>query len=297
MLLFNLAPYFNGEISIPNLPTARAQEDFAFYGSALMTQTAGENNLVTFVNTKATEYFINMFGSPMTDDLLREWHDYSTETEKTETALLTISDEVLRNTWLEYTTELDIDLLFADYKIDGYEKTEDRFGNVKIFSFTKETYKIRLRIVSNEQNKIFVNVNNATVLSTPIEVIDVRSLATISKPFRTLLNLLFTNQGTTKVSPVANYVYYWLNRDAANGTTAMGESDLNFSRASSAYEADKHIKLNAIRNRLIRSWNGMVLLNRTVLTYLYNNVSDYDTYSIPTSQHRNLTTNQNTFNA
>ena len=84
---------------------------------------------------------------------------------------------------------------------------------------------------------------------------------------RGLLRRLTFHRANRVMSPLANYVYYWLFRDAILTTTATGEADLNFSRATNAYEMDKLKKDVNAMNKLIRSWNGMVTLNKDVVLW------------------------------
>lgn len=286
--------YFTGELSVPNLPTTRMADEFAYFGSAKMTQTAGENNLLTFIDNKVTEYLCSMFGEEFATTLIQEWMDYKEETEKTEEPLLVIQNTVTPNTWVSFEVPDNVDVLFSDFTVANFEKEkEERFGSVRTFTFKQESKRLRIRLNANELGSVLINVNTIDFAS--IEVFHVVSASLPSKPIRSLLNLLLSYNGNTKVSPAANYVYFWLNRDASNGTTAMGEADLNFSRASSAYEADKFIKINAMRNRLIRSWNGMIPLNRKIFSFIVSNHADYPTLKI--LKGKELTTQINSFNA
>ena len=285
--------YFIGEISVPNLPSSRMADEFAYFGSARMTQTAGENNLLTFIDNKVTEYLVSMFGEELTDTLIQEWYDYKQETEKNKATLLTIQNTIEPNKWVSYDVNEDIDIMFSEFEVADFTfDSEERFGSARTFVFIKDDTKLRIRVKDNQTDSVLINVNNIDFAS--IEVLHVVSLSLPSKPIRALLNLILTYNGNSKVSPAANYVYFWLNRDASNGTTAMGEADLNFSRASSAYEADKFIKINAMRNRLIRSWNAMIPLNRKIYTHVFLNVSDYPNADFSNS--KNMTTKINTFN-
>lgn len=290
--------YFTGETNIPNLPKENQEEDYTFYGSAYMTQTAGETNLKTFIDNKVTEYLNKFFGSTLTEAIAQDWFDHQVETEKVETLIINVLPETEKKKWVSFDLpeDVDIDFLFQNFAVDGLTlNSETFFGTTRIQEWGNNNgVLIRLR-VKQQQNKIEVFVND-TNFDSAIAIKDVRSAAVPRKFIRDLLNVLMYYNGEVKVSPMANYVYYWLNRDAANGTTATGEADLNFSRASSAYEADKRIKAEAITNRLVRSWNGMCDMNKKVISFLANNSVEANNYSVTSTNWRNLTSYQNKLN-
>ena len=299
-MLFLDDQYFTGEISIPNLPSSRMQDEYAFYGSAQMIQTSSENNLLVFVDNKVTEYLRLMFSDSLADELAQDWFEYLLENNKIKTSILSVDNSIQRNMWDTITLPngIDADLIFQSFDVSGIDnitpKTE-RFGGIAITTLTHADFSIKIRVKSSVAESVDVYVSDGNI-DTAFAINDVRSATLPRLEFRMLLNELLSYNGKTKVSPMANYVYYWLNRDGNNGTTAMGEADLNFSRASSAYEADKRLKSAAATNRLIRSWNDMVISNKRIIMFLRVNSELYTQYNICGTHWKNLTSTQNVFN-
>lgn len=73
---------------------------------------------------------------------------------------------------------------------------------------------------------------------------------------------------TTKESPIANYVYYYFQRDATTSTVGVGESNQISENANSASSVDKQI----------RAWNEMVDYNRKLVKFIQENKADYPSY-------------------
>ncbi len=72
-----------------------------------------------------------------------------------------------------------------------------------------------------------------------------------------------------KASPLANYVYYWLMRDARTKTTQAGEADPTFDNA-----------INANNNyKMVKAWNDMVDMTFDIDKWFCNHIEDYKEYA------------------
>jgi len=284
--------YFTGEISIPNLPTSRIGETFADFGMAKMMQTVGENNLLVFVDSKTTEYLRIFFGEAFASKLEEAWFDYVECTEYIETELAVIDNDTPRNTWITLP-DVAVDITFSEFKVNDEVPTKEKtFGKFKRLTFMDGQVEIR---VSRDETFEY-RVKSGVDFNEPITVKERHKTDTPSDVIRRLINQLIGHDGSNKVSPIANYVWFHVNRDAANGTTTMGEADLNFSRASNAYEADKRIKLNSMRNKQIRAWNGMVAQNLQLIAYVTHNIAELRAEGVNLSRARELLSTINSFN-
>lgn len=74
--------------------------------------------------------------------------------------------------------------------------------------------------------------------------------------------------GPYKASPLANYVYYWLMRDARTKTTQAGESDSNFDNAENVNNNYK----------LVKAWNDMANMTCTINKWFCKNIQYYEEY-------------------
>lgn len=74
--------------------------------------------------------------------------------------------------------------------------------------------------------------------------------------------------GTTKRSPIANYIYYWWLRKETSTTTGTGEKRLNAENSESVSSFSKQCN----------TWNEMVGYNRLLWEYLYINQDAYPEY-------------------
>ena len=284
--------YFTGEISLPNLPVSSINEDYAEYGMAKQMQTVGENNLLTFIDSKADEYLRSFFGVKLAETISEAWAEYADCTTDTENILLTIDDSYVRNEWVSYSSTF-ADRIFSTFKLNSDTPEKDkRFGQIRKLQFGNEIV-VDVRILPD--NEFHVRVSDGVIVE-PLLLKELHKRDAPNAVIRGLLNVLLSCEGSVKVSPVANYVWYWVNRDAANGTTTMGEADLNFSRATNAYETDKYLKMAAIRNKLIRAWNDMVRYNHDVIAYVNKHQYELLEYGINLHGARNLLRTQNTFN-
>lgn len=75
--------------------------------------------------------------------------------------------------------------------------------------------------------------------------------------------------GPYKASPLANYVYYWLMRDARTKTTQAGEADPDFDNAENVNNNYK----------LVKAWNDMVNMTRDINDWFCKNIQDYEAYT------------------
>lgn len=279
--------HFNNELQLPQIPVYI--EEIASYGSAKMMQSAAESDLLTFVDEKALEYLRLFFGDSLAEEIVSSWELDKNNKSTTEKNVYTIDNTTQRNVWISVNYE-EYDLSYSDLSISTFEKTVKRYGNSSTITFTKNAQTVIMQYLSGKlQVLVSDNVEDC-------DITDVRNLFEPKKAIRGLLNVLLSYEGERPVSPIANYVYYKVNQNAANGTTSMGESDLNFSRASSSYEADKFLKSYAIRNKQIKAWNGMCDLNKKVSEYTFKNASDFSDYTIPFCNHRKYVTYINQFN-
>jgi len=285
--------YFTGEISLPNLPTSRIGETFADFGMAKMMQTVGENNLLVFVDEKTTEYLRIFFGETFANKLQEAWFDYVECQTHVETELVTIDNDTPRTTWINLDS-IAVDITFSDFVASGLDLTRDkRFGNSRRLRFSGGDFEVELRVTEDETFEYRVT---SGVINEPIVITERHKTDTPPDAIRRLINQLIGHDGSHKVSPIANYVWFWVNRDASNGTTTMGEADLNFSRASNAYEADKRLKQNATRNKQIRAWNGMVSKNIQLVAYVTQHLEELRTEGVELSRTRELLSTINSFN-
>lgn len=74
--------------------------------------------------------------------------------------------------------------------------------------------------------------------------------------------------GPYKASPLANYVYYWVMRDARTKTTQAGEADPKFDNAENANNNQKMVKV----------WNDMVRMTCTIKEWFCKNNQAYEEY-------------------
>lgn len=80
---------------------------------------------------------------------------------------------------------------------------------------------------------------------------------------------------TTKVSPAANYIYYWYQRGKASTTTGSGEvlpyleNGIRFSPA----------------NKMVQAWGEMVRMNYSTIHFLRSNAEVYPEWQQPAWQH------------
>lgn len=81
-----------------------------------------------------------------------------------------------------------------------------------------------------------------------------------------LTAMLFKVNGTSKISPVANYIYYWYMRNAASKTTGTGEKVV---KAENAVDNSAHLKA-------MRAWNEMVSMNKKIVDYLSSTIEAYE---------------------
>jgi hypothetical protein len=83
-----------------------------------------------------------------------------------------------------------------------------------------------------------------------------------------LKNRLLTGAGSYRASPLANYVYYWVMRDACTKTTQAGEADPDFDNAENVSSGRK----------LVKAWNDMVEMTFDVYNWFCRNVEHYEAY-------------------
>lgn len=289
MLIIN-ETYFTGEISIPQLPTSSIGDAIPRFGTKVMIQTAGENNLGTFIDEKTTEYLRLMFGEQLASDLIDSWYMYvgSTDTEDTELAILNSSTPV--KTWVEIPNRV-VDILFSDFIVSTVTPKILRHSDVKVYEWAVADITVKLKI-----RRGIPSVYISGIPSSDITIFEHISTERPSEFLRIIFNSLLLYKGTRKCSPIANYVWFWLNRDSSNYTTSMGEADLNFTRASNAYEADKFLKQYSFSNKQIRAWNGMVSMNRDIMIMLRHMRHHITDYWIPTVHWKALTSNINVYN-
>lgn len=91
------------------------------------------------------------------------------------------------------------------------------------------------------------------------------SEATIDPIWIALRDKLVFKIGRLNISPIANYVYCWIKRNARTKTTIAGEVDLNFTDGLNTDSSDKEIV----------AWNEMVQMNEEFLVWFANNHEDY----------------------
>lgn len=242
-----------------------------------------------------------MYGEELAADLALAWELYVTdEVIPIPRSMAYISSQTSLNVTTRVYTGV-IDLIFDSITLavdsTGIEMKPSktvRFNNTITYVFDINVMQ-QIKVIVDTKG-VSVVIKGYTPLSSGYSIRKSRRQAAPTNAFCGLINSFLTYKGTRKVSPIANYVYYWLNRDASNGTTAMGESDLNFSRATNSYETDKHLKVNATRNRLIRAWNDMCMMNKAVVEYLYQHRDDVKNYSFKGIKHDLLLSTQNVFN-
>ncbi|MDR1562261.1 MAG: hypothetical protein LBS54_04130 [Dysgonamonadaceae bacterium] len=75
--------------------------------------------------------------------------------------------------------------------------------------------------------------------------------------------------GSVKKSPIANYVYFWIMRDAMTKTTIAGEADERFNNADN---------VNA-RRKFVKAWNDMVDMLGGFVSWYYQNTDTYREYA------------------
>lgn len=289
--------YFFAEISIPTLPVKTLGEEDATWGVALAIQTSGESNLYDFIDEKTVDYLRCMFGNKLADDLIMSWQNWQNDTYETTNYTLQIDDNTERGGWITIDIP-NVDITFDTFRLlngngDNIEVRSERFSDQLTLTWEVENSSLKLRILDGK-SQIFLSSGELTQ-SYNLE----RSFKTETpeERFRIIFNVLLRYKGKKKVSPIANYVWFYLNRDASNYTTTTGEADLNFSRAGTAYETDKFIKATSMRNKMIQAWNVMCELNREVILTLHRHAgSFYPDYCIPLHEHKNLTKTLNTFN-
>ena len=286
---------FTGDIAIPQLPSSRINEDWATYGAAKVIQSVGETNLGTFIDDYTTSYLRLMLGDTLCNLLAETWFEYTQEIGKFQTLALIIDDTTDKNIW--FPIDLVFDINFSNLTLDGNKPTiERRFGESRRFIWTlSETLTVKARLRSDSDvAEVYISTTSPIINEMFLE--EVHNIGMPSFALCKLLNKLVFFNGEKKCSPIANYVYYHLNKDAQNGTTVMGEADMNFSRATSAYEADKYLKTISARNRLINAWNDMSIMNISLSKFLAENHELYSTYNIPFQNHKYLCKTINSFN-
>lgn len=74
--------------------------------------------------------------------------------------------------------------------------------------------------------------------------------------------------GPYKASPLANYVYYWVMRDARTKTTQAGEADPKFDNAENVNNNQK----------MVKAWNDMVKMTCVIKKWFCQNYESYETY-------------------
>jgi hypothetical protein len=84
-----------------------------------------------------------------------------------------------------------------------------------------------------------------------------------------LKNHLLLEFGSVKKSPIANYVYFWMMRDAMTKTTVAGEADERFNNADN---------VNA-RRKFVKAWNDMVDMLGDFVFWYYQNAGTYREYA------------------
>lgn len=75
--------------------------------------------------------------------------------------------------------------------------------------------------------------------------------------------------GPYKASPLANYVYYWLMRDARTKTTQGGEADPRFDNAENVNNNQK----------MVKAWNDMVSMTCSIQKWYCKNIDAYKEYT------------------
>ena len=83
-----------------------------------------------------------------------------------------------------------------------------------------------------------------------------------------LKDVLLTEIGSCKTSPLAYYVYFHVMSDAVTKTTTGGEADPEFDFAKNA--SSKH--------KMINAWNNMVEMTYPIVYWLKKHAADYSTY-------------------
>lgn len=296
--------YFRAEIRIPQLPVSMTGENPAYYGMAMAIQTTGQNELYDFINDKVTEYLYKAFGRELSNDLINQYINWKENKDPYSVTIAEITEEIPINEWIE--SEVTSDIVFGDISIEGCEKVSDvRIGEKREIVFkqlpdyTFYDFNFNVKVDVDFYGKVSYKIDSDRTeipLGTVITIVDLRDKTEPEERFRELIKRLRPFHGKVNKSPLANYVYFWLNRDAYNFSTVTGEADLNFARASSAYETDKHIKQNTQRNKLVRAWNDMCALNIQLFTWLYMKPYLFKDYRIPIENHKNLIRTINTFN-
>ena len=305
--------YFQGDIAIPQLPVSRINEDNALYGTALAIQSTGENNLLTYIDTKITEYLYKTFGDKLGNKILAH-----VEANGGKVFIDTVVN--INSAALDYQMGINVDVdveplipylrkdvTFNAFRVnDGFDDVLTKISDEWIGRARVITYKILpngtdfdgehfvIRYVLNDANNIstlksfryigevIASSSHPTDLSLLLKA-NVKTTPIGSPLERTkedivldgLLSALMYQDGKVLRSPMANYVYYWLNRDGFLNATATGEADLNFSRATSAYETDKLIKVENQNKMLVRAWNDMVDMNRTMWMWFLRHAAPY----------------------
>jgi hypothetical protein len=285
---------FTGEISIPQLAVSRVLGSLPTYGSAKAIQTSGENNLEVFVDEKTTEYLRLMFGDKLTDLLAQSWFDYTSDDNMADTLLVVVNEATDRLQWIDVEFN-GFDITFSNAKLNAEaEVTSDsRFGFSRIVEWKVGAIKVKLRVRTDGSVSIHVSEG---AIAEPLTIYETHKVEQPELILRDIINTLLPYKGFQPMSPIANYVWFHLNKDASNRTTSMGEADLNFSMSTAASEADKYLKSVGMRNKLIRAWNGMVYLNKDVVTFIRQRASDLSSYGIPYGNHKNMLRSINTFN-
>jgi hypothetical protein len=86
-----------------------------------------------------------------------------------------------------------------------------------------------------------------------------------------LENELYQVSGTLKLSPAANYVYWFYMRNQVTETTGTGEKIISTEGSISVSSAQK-VKL---------AWNNMVTRNRNIVAWIKANIADYPEFVEP----------------
>lgn len=107
-----------------------------------------------------------------------------------------------------------------------------------------------VRLVGRELTSVFLN---EIMKESPDEIWD------------NLKNQLLIGIGPYKASPLANYVYYWLMRDARTKTTQGGEADPKFDNAENVSNDHK----------IVKAWNDMVTMTCIIKKWYCENMEAY----------------------
>lgn len=74
---------------------------------------------------------------------------------------------------------------------------------------------------------------------------------------------------TNKISPIANYVWYYWYRDQVRQRTGLGDG----------MSQGQNITIDVNRNRVVDNWNEMVRLDTVFSDWMQDNIATYPTYA------------------